>query len=401
MPFDGADWKTRLAATAPERDGLSIFQVMPREMHFGPSGATSIDLCVRDLIAFSRYRASTLVFAEEREDFFEGFAIESLPEIKRAVTFRRANRVARAIRRARPDLVIVQQHLPTAAAIAMRVPDVPVILHTHNFQKAYRPSASPVAALRRRARAARYNRLSGIIHVSGACERAFADRWPSTGLPGCVVANGIDFASWTPSRERAHEILYVGRCAPEKGVLEAARATVSVLSRWPGWRARFVLSAINSHPGYAREVSSTLTRLGAQACIEIQQPFAAIKAANERAAIVIAPSHCPEAFGRTALEAHAGGAALVSSGSGALPEVSGRGGALFLPAVAPEPIVAAIETLIRDEALRGRLAAIGARHVREHFDIRAQAGRLDEYCLAMASAKQAQAGPRAQLRRTA
>jgi hypothetical protein len=57
--------------------------------------------------------------------------------------------------------------------------------------------------------------------------------------------------------------------------------------------------------------------------------------------------------------------------------------------------------LIRDEALRESLAATGARHVREHFDIQAQAGRLDDYCLAMASAKQAQGGARAQLRRMA
>ena len=380
MPLDGAgaDRDDRFAGAAANAR-LSVFQVMPREMYFGAARATSIDLCVRDLVTFSTLRETTRIFAEAREDCFAGFTVDPLPGAKRAATFTRANHIAKIARRERPDLIVVQQHLPTAAAIAYRLPRTRVVLFTHNFQKAYRGGNALLNGLRRRARGLRYGRLAGIIHVSTTCQRDFAEAWPSVTVPNCVVTNGLDYSAWTPGQERLPEILYVGRCAPEKGILEAAQALVATLPRHPSWRARFILSSADANPTYFRSVRAALASLGEQVTIELQQPFDEIKSTSERAAIALVPSKCRESFGRTALEAHAGGAALISSGNGGLVEVSGAA-ALYLPAVTPGEIANALERLIGSAELRARLARDGAERVKALFDIRTQAARFDAFC---------------------
>lgn len=382
MALDGDAAKVGPDVPRMSADVLAMFQVMPREMYFGVSRATSIDLCVRDLVAASRFRATTTIFAERVEDHFPGFAVEPLPDARRAATFFRAGHVARLAQARRPDLIVVQQHLPTAAAIARRLPGTKVVLHTHNYQKNYGGGNHPLAWLRRSGRKFRYGQLAGIVHVSRSCAEAFARDWPEIGIPAIIVNNGLEMGLWHPARERTLEIFYAGRCAPEKGVLELAQAVAAQLPSHPAWRARFALSNIAVHPDYTAAVRAALAPVGTRAVIEEQRPFAEVKAAYERAAIAVVPSKWNEPFGRTALEAHAGGAALISSGTGGLAEVSGKT-ALLLREVSPGAIGAALATLIADESLRQKLAEAGAQRVREHFDIVTQAARLDDFCQAV------------------
>ncbi len=362
---------------------LSIFHVMPRGMYFGRSRATSIDLCVRDLVAASRFCGSTTILAEPVADAFEDVALLGLPSASRCVIFARANRVARFARMQRPDLIVVQQHLPTAAAIAGRLPGTKVVLHTHNFHKDYRGVTFNQRA-RRAFRKRRYEKLAGIIHVSEACAARFAETWSDLRLPSCVVYNGLDFERWRPQAVRAEEVLYAGRCAPEKGTLEAARAAATILRQFPSWRTQFILSAVETHPGYFQQVQQVLAGLGARSIVRVQRPFEDVKAAFEMAAIAVVPSNCSEGFGRTALEAHAGGAAVISSGAGALAEISDDC-AIRLPCVAAGAIAGAIEMLIRQPDARSRIAHAGARRVRALFNIGCQAARLDAFCLQLHS----------------
>src|SRR5687767_8368439 len=95
---------------------LSLYHVMPREMYFGPSQATSIDLCVRDIVTASRYCSSTKIFAERIDCCFSGFDIDYFPPARMGLTYSRAGYVTKKARLERPDSIIVQQHLPTAAA---------------------------------------------------------------------------------------------------------------------------------------------------------------------------------------------------------------------------------------------------------------------------------------------
>ena len=372
---------------ASEVRELTLFQVMPRGMYFGVSKATSIDLCVRDLVHFSRFRDRTRIFCEHVEDPFAEMPVSALPEARRAATFRRANFIAAEARRLCPDIIVVQQHLPTAAAIALRAPGAPVILHTHNVQKTFDADAGLGAAIRRAARRFRYRQLAGIIHVSHACADAFNNAWPDADIPGCVVHNGLDFSAWRPATARDPEILYSGRCAPEKGVLELAHAVARVLPHHPGWRARFILSAAGAHPDYLACVRAALAGLGGRAEIQLQLPFAMVKAACERAAIAVVPSIYFEAFGRSALEAHAGRAAVITSGRGGLAEVSGDA-AMLLPAPTEDYIAAALLRLISNEPIRAALASEGAERVRARFSLAEQARRFDAFCEQVAFGRQ-------------
>ena len=376
--------------TEIDRDGsgrgqkqLKVFYVMPRGMYFGASQATSIDLCVRDLIRASRFAGSAQVIAEAIADEFEGVALHPFPCSAISATRSRAEYAADLVGAHRPDIIIVQQHLPTASAIARRCPGARIVLQTHNFQKADYAAGSLKDWVRRGYKRARYRRLAGLVHVSEACARAFAANWPDIGLPQAVVHNGLDFAAWTPAAARAREVLFVGRCVPEKGAVESAAAAARALASLPDWTARFILSAVRENAATLEAVRSALAPLGARARIEVQRPFVEVKAAYEAAAIAIVPSMVSEAFGRTALEAHAGGAALISSGIGGLREVSGTS-ALYLPEVTADAIAAALGRLVGAPDLRARLAREGAAWVRERFSIGSQAGRLDDFCLELA-----------------
>jgi glycosyltransferase involved in cell wall biosynthesis len=349
-------------------------------MYFGAAQATSIDLCVRDLIQASRFAGSTHVFAEAVAEPFEGVTLHPFPRTAISATRTRAHYVAGLAGRHKPDAIIVQQHLPTAAEIARRCPEIRVVLQTHNFQKADYAAGSLKDWLRRGTKRARYLRLAGLIHVSEACRQAFAASWPDIDLPQAVVHNGLGFAEWAPAEVRASEVLFVGRCVPEKGGLEAALATARALAGRPDWTARFILSAVQGNAAFLEAVRSALAPLGERARIEIQRPFPEVKAAYEAAAIALIPSIVRESFGRTALEAHAGGAAVISSGTGGLREVSGAH-ALYLSEVTAGAIATAADALIEAPELRARLARDGAAWVRQRFAIEAQAASLDNFCL--------------------
>ncbi len=363
-------------------DQLHIFHVMPRGMYFGTSQATSIDLCARDLIRASRFANSTHVFAEAIADAFEGVAVHAFPRATISATRSRAKHVADVAAARKPDIIIVQQHLPTASAIARRCPEAKVVLQTHNFQRADYETGSFKDWLRRGYKRGRYKRLAGLIHVSEACRSAFAANWPDIDLPQAVVHNGFDFADWAPAQTRKPEILFVGRCVAEKGVREAAEAAARALAARPQWSARFILSAVDGNIGILDAIRSALSPLGGRARIELQRPFAEVKAAFETASIVLVPSIVRESFGRTAVEAHAGGAALISSGSGGLREVSGPA-ARYVPHVTAGALTAAIEALIENPQGRARMVREGAAWVRERFSIGSQAARLDDFCLSV------------------
>jgi glycosyltransferase involved in cell wall biosynthesis len=355
-----------------------IFQIMPRRMHFGPARATSIDLCVRDLLRASRFADTTRVIAETVEEPFQDCTISYFPVNGRSNTISRANFVARLVNEMEPDIVVVQAHLPTASAIARRCPGTRVILHSHTFQKSSYNRLSISGQLHRAFKRERYRRLAGIIHVSQACADDFVAAWPDVNIQQAVIYNAFDFSEWRPAQNRAREILCVGRCIDTKGVLEAAQAVARVLPSHPGWSARFILSTVQVEPQYYASVQAALAPLGDRAQIEVQQPFSVVKAACERAAIALVPSKWAEPFGRTALEAHAGGAALISSGTGGLREASGDH-ALYLREVSAAAIVEALGALIGSAELRTKLAQGGAAWARAGFSTGMQSSKLDRF----------------------
>jgi glycosyltransferase involved in cell wall biosynthesis len=346
-------------------------------MRFGPSNASSVDLCVRDLIAASRYRKSTTVVCCQNETLFPGLKIETYPL---DVDAHKSRKVAFAIAqasKASADLVVVQQHLPTAAALARRVA-APVILHKHNMT---RPIAKDglLSGVRRNWRLRQYGSLAGIIFVSNACRAAFRRDWPEVQTPSSIVYNGLDFTEWRPSRDRANEIICVGRAAPEKGIREAALAIATVLAVKKSWRARLVLSEAKRFPGYLNVVLATIRPLAARVTVEYDLPLSSVRQRCQNAAIAIVPSKWEEPFGRTALEAHASGCAVISSSSGGLPEVNGDN-ALALPeGFNCTDIAACVERLIEYPGLRMKLAQQGRAYCLDKFAISRVATSADDF----------------------
>jgi glycosyltransferase involved in cell wall biosynthesis len=349
----------------------NIVVVNPRAMHFCESRATSIDLCVRDMVHYSRYKDATTVIGDAVDRPFAGIDFRPRPVARPDTFVLRSPKLLRLIRSLKPDAVCVQEHLRTASYLAPRLA-VPVVLQKHN------PIRGPKGPFDRLRTGMHFNRLAALVFVSEAQRSDFDQAWPGVRAPRQVVTNSLDTTLWAPAAVRGKTILVVGRATPEKGIKQAAEALADVLPRHPDWRARFILNEVEASPGYLAEVEAVLGRLGPQAALSAQRPLAEVKEAMESAAITVVPSIVKEAFGRVALEAHAAGSAVISSGAGGLRQVSGDA-ALYLSAVEPGPIAGALERLISHDALRADLAARGRERAVALFDVRNVVARSDDF----------------------
>lgn len=112
--------------------------------------------------------------------------------------------------------------------------------------------------------------------------------------------------------------------------------------------------------------------------VDSNVPYAEVKAAWESAAVGMVLTTGPEPFGRTALEAMASGAALITSGRGGLAEICGPCAVTVEPSDA-DGIAAALGELMDAPARRAELAIAGRERVEALFDIRAIARQMDEF----------------------
>lgn len=361
---------------------MRILQALPRRMRFEAKASTSVELCVAEWVSGSRHRATTTVVAE-RSDAppVIDVAMLRLAPAPRLSSWHLAFSLRRHIRRTGAELIVTQQHIPTAARLAMINPATPVVLQTHNFIDP--PALGAGAARKNRRRLREFARLAGLTLISDAVRERFEQEWPQVTIPRAVVTNGFDFSGWHPSDMREKRIMVVGRNQPEKGILEAAQGCATFLAAHADWQASFILSEIDREPEYLAAIRAALEPAGARAEIISGIPFARVKAMTEHAALSIVASRWIEPFGRTALEAHAGGAALISSLTGGLRQISGDT-AFALPEISGPAIADALAHLAGDDALRDSLARRGAARVRELFPLAAgtdvPAGRAKPVC---------------------
>lgn len=363
----------------PALGAAKFCHVLPRGMRYSRTSATSIDLFVSELVEHSQQ--ANAVIAERTIDPLPAPLLIQMPSYGFAKTLRRARFIAGKVAQLAPDVVIVQQHIPSAVQINTKIKQ-PVVLQRHNFVE--KPEeASLYGSYNYRIKVDRLNKLAGITFVSDTVLRHFERNWPDVHVPRTVICNGFASDRWHSQLIRDNTILVVGRVAPEKGILEAADAVLVALSKAPGWRARFILSEENVHPAYFERVQRAIALLGDRASVQLNVPFESVKVEFERAAVALVPSKWAEPFGRTCLEAHAGGAAVISSGTGGLKSISGHF-ALYVDPDDPRSIANALDSLIADSALRARLARNGNERVRRLFGLEAIAAKLDSFCLSLA-----------------
>src|SRR5271165_1421448 len=219
----------------------TIAYVLLRNSVFGPKGAAAVELCVRDLIAHSRYAGSTLVVCPKVDEPFEGIEIETVHDVAFGGNLAKAWAVGKLLKRRGVDLAVVENHLPAAAVVAA-ASGLPVILHSHAYEKA----AS--GALKRAERDLELTRLAGLAFVSEDCLARFRTNFPNARAPMRAIPNGLDMEEWSSAGAKEKSILSVGRALDDKGHREAMAAIARALTTRPDWRARFIVSAIDREP---------------------------------------------------------------------------------------------------------------------------------------------------------
>jgi glycosyltransferase involved in cell wall biosynthesis len=351
-----------------------IAYVMLRNAHFGPRLAASVELCVRDLILHSRHARSTLVVCPPVDEPFEGVEIATIPDAPISGNVGKAWGVAQLLRRRGVDLAIVENHLPAATLIAL-TSGARVILHTHAYVKA------PSSALDGAFRGQEMRRLSGFAFVSEYALGRFQADFPRLRPLQRAVPNGLDMRAWSATKPKDPSILCVGRALRHKGHVEAMAAITRALASRPEWRARFMVSdpvAADQEPETVQALRDAAKGFNGRIKVDCNVPYAEVKAAWERAAVGMVLTTGPEPFGRTALEALASGAALITSGRGGLKEICGPCAVTVEPSDA-EGVASALGQLLDAPERRAELARTGRERVEKLYDIRAIARQMDDF----------------------
>ncbi len=149
-----------------------------------------------------------------------------------------------------------------------------------------------------------------------------------------------------------------------------------------GWSARFILSAADREPQTVKALRNAAEISAGRIRIDENLPYAEVKAAWEKAAVGMVLTKTPEPFGRTALEALASGAALVTSGLGGLAEVCGACAMTVDPQDA-DGLAEALGALLDAPDRRAELARAGRERVEGLYDIRKIARRMDDFVEAL------------------
>ncbi len=339
--------------------------VLPRGTFFSPAKATSIDLCVYDYVMNSKYRSSICVFAQDVEAPYQDVRYSAI---------QRGGKVSRsfipALKEFKPEIIIVHQHVPSAVKLARAFPNIPVLLYKHGVYKERNN------LLKRWRDGRQFRKFAGIIWVSQFAREGFVSAFPALADRSHVVWNGINPDSFKPLDLKRKTLLYVGRASPEKGALEAVRAMQLAVAQRPDWHGRLILSTFDHQEAYVQALRDVALESQGRISLLFDRPFAEVTTEIEKSTIMVVPSLCFEAFGRTAIEAFAGGAALISSTRGGLNEVVGDA-AFRLNDITADDISEAMLYLMDNPQERLRLTSKGLGRLQEYFTIEKNAANTD------------------------
>ena len=221
-------------------------------------------------------------------------------------------------------------------------------------------------------------RLHGRIAVSGAAKH-FIDRY----FPGeyKVIPNGVDIERYQRAvpvarwRDGTHNLLFVGRHEPRKGLLELLKAYR--LLRKTGCQCRLLVVGTGPLGREARRYVATRGLSGVEFLGRVSDEE---KAQLFRTAdVYVSPATGGESFGIVLLEAMAAGTPIVASDIHGYKGVVRRGReALLVPPREPKQIAAAVARLLRDDELRAEMGRAGMARAQEFSWPRVTA-KVDDY----------------------
>ncbi|WP_269219670.1 glycosyltransferase family 4 protein [Brevundimonas vesicularis] len=348
---------------------MRIAVVLPRGCSFCPDKGNSMETVVRTLAAHSRLSRSVTLICDDGAPPQPDLNIQTVP----AGLGRKARNaaVASILRAVSPDIVEYHQQLKMASELVRQVPAAVHVLYRHTRIK---PAKNVIEAFRYGRRLARFDRL---VFVSQAAGQEFAEDYPRLADRVASVCNPIAIEAWRASPDtRENLILFSGRAMRDKGLDVFCVALAETLDRHPDWRGALMLGDWEKHKDWAAPLIGALDRFGDRVEIYKSASLDEVRAVTRRAAIAVTPSRVREAMGLTALEAHAAGAALISSGRGGLREASGEH-AIYVDVENAEPLTAALNHLVENPAERLALARAGQAFVERVHAPSARAAELD------------------------
>lgn len=348
---------------------MRVAVVMPRGSQMSRARPNSMETVAGALLTSSRLRKQTHVICDA------GASDPALPNLVAVPDglsrSRRVQAVARTIETLNADYVEYHQQLESSAALARRLPGRVHVLYRHTRIK---PPRGLVDRLRYGARLAAFDRL---VFVSEAARAEFAADYPGFAGRASAICNPIDVKGWTADpADRDKLIVFSGRAMAEKGLEPLCQALEVVLDRFPDWKAALMLADWDRHADWAQPRLQPLERFGDRVAIHRSASLARVKTVTRRAAIAVTPSFVAEALGLAALEAHAAGAALISSGRGGLREASGPH-AVYVEDPQVPALVEALTGLILDPIGRVELARGGQAFVMAQHTPAVRAAQLD------------------------
>jgi glycosyltransferase involved in cell wall biosynthesis len=198
-----------------------------------------------------------------------------------------------------------------------------------------------------------------------AISRSQASTYPEMRWAG-VVHNGLDLTAAPFEQRRSDELVFVGRVAPEKGIVEAIE-----IAKLAGRRLR-IAAKIGNRPDerayYENVFLPALRASDAEYLGEIPGPERDRLIAGAYA--VVMPGAWPEPFGLVAIEALATGTPVLSRRVGALPEIvrDGVDGFFGDDAAQLAFLVERVERLDRAEIRRSVLERFSAERMADGYE---------------------------------
>lgn len=234
-------------------------------------------------------------------------------------------RIATAVKRFRPDVVVIQTRHSAQLGLEFSKLGLPVVLYLRNVEFAENEgdvSAIPGASF---------------IANSNFTASAYRDAY---GIDCTVITPTINFDEY--SCETTKEYATLVNIHPKKGyevVREMARACPDIpfllVEAWTLWDGLFkqIMAEIDTQPN-----------------VTFMSRTSDMSKVYGRTRVLLAPSQWEEAWGRVASEAHCSGIPVIGSNRGGLSQAIGPGG-IVLPHDAPiDEWVAALRRLWSDEA---------------------------------------------------
>lgn len=348
---------------------MKIAIVLPPEFKFCARRPHSIETVIRTFAAYNPWGHELKVFCDGAAEARCDIPVVELPvgagrsaRLKAAVT---------ALKAFAPDYIEVHHEARLANQIARALPAVPTAIYRHNYIK------PPKNIFQRLDQTWRYGALDRFLFVSNDTREHFLSAFPKFAPRAFSIFNPIDATKWTGDPEAKDQtIVFAARAIPEKGLEPLCDGLAQALPRHPDWKAVLILSAFDDANVWAHEQVAKLKGLENQVTLLTNQPLAVVQDTLAKAAISVIPSVWKDPFPLSALEAHAAGTAVISSGTGGLRDISGDQ-AVYLDKVEGPDLAAAIDRLVGDLGLRRQLAAFGQARARVEHTIPRRAKELN------------------------